>query len=160
MRIYTIYKATNSLNNKSYIGFDSNWPKRKHASRKLNYKFNAAILKYGREAFEWTVLYQSNDKDHTLNEMEQYFIDLYDTINNGYNLVPGGGAPWLGKKLSPEHCAKMRASQIGRPNSKRSHPQSLETREKIRQSRLGKKWSAENRLKISLGKRKAQLLSR
>jgi phage pi2 protein 07 len=29
MKIYTIYKATNTINGKSYVGFDSCWPKRK-----------------------------------------------------------------------------------------------------------------------------------
>jgi hypothetical protein len=29
MNIYSIYKATNIKNSKSYIGFDSHWPKRR-----------------------------------------------------------------------------------------------------------------------------------
>jgi group I intron endonuclease len=78
MKIYTIYKSTNKNNQKSYIGFDSNWPKRKNKHKQLfskkNTKFYSAIKKYGWDSFEWTILYQSKDKNHTLNEMENFFM--------------------------------------------------------------------------------------
>jgi group I intron endonuclease len=94
MKIYTIYKATNIINNKTYVGFDSNWPSRKNKHKNYHLKkitkFYSAIKKYGWDSFEWTVLYQSKDKNHTLNEMENFFIEEYDSINSGYNLIPGG----------------------------------------------------------------------
>jgi group I intron endonuclease len=92
--IFTIYKATNTINGKVYIGFDSNWPNRikvhKSASKKQDYKFYRAIRKYGWENFEWSVIYQSKDKQHTLNEMEKYFIKEYNSMKNGYNSTLGG----------------------------------------------------------------------
>lgn len=128
MKIYTIYKATNKHNKKSYVGFDSNWPKRKirhkHNFLKKNTKFYSAIKKYGWDTFEWTVLYQSKDKNHTLNEMENYFIIEYNTINYGYNLIPGGSKrtsftqseetkkkisdSLKGRKLTEQHKNNMR----------------------------------------------------
>lgn len=96
MTIYSIYKATNILNGKSYIGFDSNWPKRKSehrgaAVRDTTYnKFYNAIKKHGWENFVWEILYQSKDLDHCLNEMEPFFICYYDTLSNGYNSTHGG----------------------------------------------------------------------
>ena len=97
MNIYTIYKATNTNNGKSYIGFDSNWPTRKSNhkinSTKKNSCFYAAIRKHGWVAFEWTILYQSVDKNHTLFEMEEYFIREYNTHvdhGHGYNMSYGG----------------------------------------------------------------------
>ena len=33
MNIYTIYRATNTINGKVYIGFDSAWPKRKRGHK-------------------------------------------------------------------------------------------------------------------------------
>lgn len=91
----TIYKATNKVTGKSYIGFDSSWPKRKERHREnaeynRSGKFYDAIRKYGWETFEWSILYQSVDKQHTLNEMESHFIKQYDTFNNGYNMTEGG----------------------------------------------------------------------
>ena len=52
MKIYTIYKITNLINNKSYIGFDCRWPKRKqihiYQATKYNcqYLLHKAIRKY------------------------------------------------------------------------------------------------------------------
>lgn len=94
MNIYTIYKATNKINNKNYIGFDSNFPSRisghKRSYLNYDYKFYRAIRKYGWESFEWEILYQSKDRNHTLKEMEQYFITDYDSFRNGYNSTLGG----------------------------------------------------------------------
>lgn len=92
--INTIYKATNTNNGKAYIGFDSNWPRRKHA-HKSKYKyadsnFYSALRKYGWDAFEWEIIYQSKDRDYCLNFSEKHFIEFYDTLRSGYNMTEGG----------------------------------------------------------------------
>lgn len=91
----TIYKATNSINGKSYIGFDSAWPKRmnrhlENANYNREGKFYDAIRKYGWDKFQWEILYQSEDKKHTLNVMESHFIKEHNTFNRGYNMTEGG----------------------------------------------------------------------
>ena len=91
----TIYKATNKITGKSYIGFDSNWPSRKerhqeNAAYNREGKFYDSIRKHGWESFEWSILYQSLDNDYTLNIMEPHFIKEYDTFNKGYNMTEGG----------------------------------------------------------------------
>lgn len=94
MTIYSIYKATNVINGKSYIGFDSKWPQRlkKHKQnyKNENRKFYDAIKKYGWNNFEWNILYQSYDGIHCLKEMESYFIKEYNSFHNGYNMTLGG----------------------------------------------------------------------
>ena len=94
MKIYTIYKATNIVNNKVYIGFDSNWPKRmiNHKTRSKNNqaKFYDAIRKYGWDNFVWEPIYQSLNLNHTKDFMETFFIKEYDSFNNGYNATLGG----------------------------------------------------------------------
>jgi group I intron endonuclease len=97
MNIYTIYKATNKINGKSYIGFDSNWPTRisnhKRNAIKKGGRFYTAIRKYGWEEFEWSVLYQSHLKEHTHLVMEEYFIREYNShvdFGHGYNMSMGG----------------------------------------------------------------------
>ena len=91
----TIYKATNKITGKSYIGFDSSWPnrKRKHkinASTGREGKFYDSIRKHGWNNFIWSIIYQSENKEHTLNVMEPYYIKEQDTFNRGYNMTEGG----------------------------------------------------------------------
>lgn len=109
VNIYSIYKATNKINQKVYIGFDSKWPNRqkdhfKDFNSKESIIFYRAIKKYGWDAFDWEVIYQSTDGEHTLNIMENYFIVANHSFigyknSNGYNMTLGGNGS-LGAKRS------------------------------------------------------------
>jgi len=125
MNIYSIYKATNNINGKVYIGFDSNWPRRKmeHKSHSKNkcetQTLHKAIKKYGWNNFEWEVIYQSLDRDYCLNKMESYFIEEYNSFKYGYNMTKGGEGTfglksWLGKKHSKETKLKISSSNKGK----------------------------------------------
>lgn len=93
-----IYKITNLINHKAYIGqslnIESRW--KDHKSRAYNQQceeYNrplyASIRKYGLNNFTFEVLEECID-NNDLNEREQYWINYYDTFNAGYNLTPGG----------------------------------------------------------------------
>jgi group I intron endonuclease len=155
MDIYTIYKATNNLDGKIYIGFDSNWPNRKTAHKRnskknlnSNTRFYNAIRKYGWENFSWDVLYQSRDGKHCLEIMEPYFISENNSMLLGYNMTPGGDGKrkgsvesietrnrksiaHTGKKLTSEHVENILKSRIGYKHSE-------EAKEKMSLARLGK----------------------
>jgi len=143
MDIYTIYKATNIVNGKSYIGFDACWPTRQKDHQqnhcKKNSKFYAAIRKHSWNNFTWEVLYQSKDKNHAHKTMEEYFIREYNThcdTGYGYNMSYGGD----GGNRSIETRKKMSAY------AKNRSPNHIE---KLRQVNLGKKMSASSRKKMS-----------
>ena len=116
MPIYSIYKVTNTINGKIYIGFDSKWPRRrnnhKSNSKTRSCKFYSAINKYGWNNFTWELLYQSTDGKHCLNEMESYFIKQYDSFNKGYNETLGGEGT-LGWKPPKEYREKKSQEQKG-----------------------------------------------
>ena len=90
MANYSIYCYTNNINNKKYIGQSKNISRRCHPS---NYKgctkFYRAIEKYGWENFTQTILADNLSLEEA-NLKEEYFINLYNTIENGYNLKTGG----------------------------------------------------------------------
>lgn len=149
MIIYTIYKSVNTKTGKVYIGFDSNWPNRfkthKSASKNQDYKFYRAIRKYGWDNFEWSVVYQSKNKQHTLKEMETYFINEYDSFHNGYNSTLGGDGTF-GLVLSEE------ARRIISIKNKIPKPHTPEHNKKIGDAQRGKKrgpLTEEHKAKIS-----------
>ena len=87
-----IYKITNSINQKSYVGFTTKNPEirwKSHQHKKLKTHFSRAIQKYGWDNFLCEVIYVSIDEVHCL-EMENYFITQFDTLNSGYNSTTGG----------------------------------------------------------------------
>lgn len=162
MHIYTIYKATNKVNNKSYIGFDSAWPNRmkQHLSghSKVCKKFHRAIKKYGQDSFIWEILYQSKDQDHCLNVAEPYFIQIFNSQKNGYNIQKGGQSGMLGFKHSEKSKQKTSKALKGRIFSentleKMRKPKSEQHRLKIAKANVGKNigrlQTDETKLKIS-----------
>tara|TARA_R110002110_G_scaffold161376_1_gene360126 strand:- start:15 stop:797 length:783 start_codon:yes stop_codon:yes gene_type:complete len=87
-----IYKATNKVNNKCYIGQTINSLRERinaHHSPKIKYKLHNAISKYGRDSFEWDIICECSSISE-LNEKEIFYIDKYNSITNGYNIKHGG----------------------------------------------------------------------
>jgi group I intron endonuclease len=141
-----IYKATNKTNGKVYIGYDSAWPKRKYIhlweakSKAQGVVFHQAIKKYGASGFDWTIEYESPDKDFVLNIMEGYFIRLYDShysTGKGYNM-PYGGEGQLGFRHSPETIARFKR-RIPWNRGIKTGPQSPEHVRKVAEVIRGKR---------------------
>lgn len=88
-----IYKITNKINNKSYIGQTITPIKIRMYKHYSNAKtattgIDFAIKKYGKENFIVEQLCECANEN--LNDQERYYIHYYDTYNNGYNLTIGG----------------------------------------------------------------------
>lgn len=100
IRKYTcgIYKITNLINNKCYIGQSVHIETRLRWHR-TNYKnknepsydshFYRSIRKYGLENFKFEIIEECDYEK--LNEREMYWIAYYDSYSNGYNETLGGG---------------------------------------------------------------------
>lgn len=93
-KVGLIYKVTNIINNKIYIGQtiqSLKERKRQHykfAKSKKNYKFSNALNKYDANNFIWEIL-EDNISVDKLNDREVYYIELHDCFNKGYNSTPG-----------------------------------------------------------------------
>ena len=85
-----IYKVTNKINGKVYIGQSADIGRRwrQHMTAEDDTYFHKAIQKYGVENFKWEVIEQCKKKD--LDEREIYWIEYYDSFNKGYNCTKGG----------------------------------------------------------------------
>ena len=102
--MHYIYKYTNKLNGKSYIGQTNNLQKRFNGHKSeafnpnasgYNLPFHCAIRKYGIDNFTYEVLEEIADGESQgfIDDREIYFIGYYHslTTENGYNLTIGGG---------------------------------------------------------------------
>ena len=107
-----IYKITNKLNNKSYIGQSINiqkrWSREKQSAFLKNDKCYNTILsqafrKYGIQNFTFEILEECEPKD--LNQKEQEYILLYNSYTNGYNATTGGQGP-------SNYCFKLSQNDI------------------------------------------------
>ena len=119
--MFTIYKATNKVTGKCYIGFDCNWPYRKTAhkhavKRGSTLVFHNAIRKYGWENFKWDAVEQSEDGNFLLSEREEFYIRKFNShyiYGAGYNMTFGGEAT-LGWVPSEETRKKISESNLGK----------------------------------------------
>ena len=93
-----IYKITNIINNKCYIGQTQDHQRRfaehKNSLRKNKHEnphLQSAWNKYGEENFSFDVLEYTED----YNNKEKYYIAYYksDNLKYGYNILPGGEEP-------------------------------------------------------------------
>ena len=86
-----IYMYENSSSGKVYIGQTVHPEKRKKRHKKAgsNTKFHNAINKYGFDHFEYTIL-QENIPEQELDDLEKYYISIFDSMNSGYNMTEGG----------------------------------------------------------------------
>ena len=95
-----IYKVTNNINNKIYVGQTINTLeyRRNQHERSINYKntrnnaFSRALKKYGINNFTWEVIDNADNLDQ-LNQKEEYWISKLNCLIDsglGYNIKRGG----------------------------------------------------------------------
>ena len=120
-----IYKFTNRINGKVYIGQTIKEYQRYQAHKHCygDSLLHRAINKYGFENFDYDVIERLDEE--LLDEREIFWISYYKSNNNkfGYNLTDGGEGS-RGRKLTEQHKQKL---IDGRKNT----PVSVETKMKL-----------------------------
>jgi len=112
-----IYKTTNLINNKIYVG--------QHYSKRKNYIGSGTLLKeeikkYGKENFYCEILEYCDIKD--LDKREKYWIKELDSTNReiGYNITEGGSGvnsevarlSNFGKKFTDKHKENIKKNHV------------------------------------------------
>lgn len=152
MKKWVLYRHT-SPSGKVYIGITSNMPERRwqHGNGYKNcVVFYKAILKYGWDNIKHEILFTDLSEERA-KRLEIDLISHYKRLNISYNVTNGGDGA-LGRIVSEETRAKQRAAKIGKPLSdehiakiranaekRRGIPISEETKRKIRKANKGKK---------------------
>lgn len=117
IKIFCVYKITNLINGKSYIGITQRDPQirfNEHFSNKKELLYKAKE-KYGKENFQLEII-EDNIPKEKIDEKERYYIKLYNTlVPNGYNLSIGGIS---NKSIPEEGKQKLRECNLGIHNPK------------------------------------------
>jgi len=161
-----IYKVTNKINGKVYVGkwqgknVATRWERHlKTAASGKGYYFHNAIRKYGEAGFTMETIASATTKEGLI-QLEKQFISELDATNpsKGYNLTKGGeggftypGArnPFYGKHHTPKTKDKLRACGWIHIGKKRS----ISTKDRISRALKGKTRSEEHALHISESKK-------
>jgi len=129
IRYGIIYKCTNLINGKIYIGQTTNillFRIKKHlknANNKVNRYFYDAINKYGKENFKWEEVDFASSKGE-LNFKEIYYIKFYNTFyvfGCGYNMTKGGDGGNTYEGLSKERKIEV-SNKIIKANKGKKKP--------------------------------------
>lgn len=154
-----IYRITNTINGKAYIGqtrqaLKSRW--NNHLCCRSEHPLYRAMNKYGRENFSISVVCSAL-KPENLNALEEYFIEELNTLKpTGYNILAGGNASLgLPQEVRDKISASLKANpqiianlKLHRWTKGNNSPPSDETRSKIRTKLKGKpiknRWSKGN----------------
>ena len=121
---YTIYKVTNKIDGKIYIGF--------HKTKNLDDGYmgsgkllKSAIKKYGRKNFKKEILEIFNNEEDMIVREQELVTSTFVLDKNNYNIMPGGkfgsldrnGLSFKGKNHSSETKEKIRNKAIGKTHS-------------------------------------------
>ena len=152
-----IYKTTNLINNKIYIG--------QHTASEFDkyYKGSGVMLtrafkKYGKENFS-CVLLEAVESKKDLDIREAYWINKLNSRDSdiGYNITAGGEGT-VGYRHTEEAKKKMSVAKKGKPLTEaqknaismhvKGHKMSEDTKAKLRAINLGSKRSEETKQKM------------
>ncbi len=149
-----IYKVTNKVNGKRYIGQtvkSLNERMFRHIHDALgswdNIYFHKAIRKHGVENFKWEILIECYSRNE-LDNIEIKLIKKYNTFGSGYNLNVGGKGN-AGFKLTEDTRQKMSEAKKGKNHPNYGKHCTKETKKKIGDANRNKSRSKELRKKIS-----------
>lgn len=98
-----IYKITNKINDKVYIGYTSRTPDRRfyehtwEAENRIDEDsscLHKAMNKYGINSFTIEVIEEFSEDEKDWQELEKFYIQQYNSlVPNGYNILIGGDKP-------------------------------------------------------------------
>lgn len=131
-----IYKTTNLINNKIYIGM--------HTSNLKNYfgsgiNIKKDLKKYGKENFAREIIEDNISTLELLREREKYWINFYNSKDDsiGYNIFDGGRGGG-GHPQNEDARKKISDSEIGNKNYNFGREFSEETRRRLSVAMTGK----------------------
>lgn len=146
MNTYIVYKHTNKLNKKIYIGItkhgdNPNLRWKNGMGYEANKKFFTDIVKYGWDNFAHEILERNLDELNALSK-ETFYIKYYDCVEKGYNNSYGGNIP------SEEGIKAISKALTGIKRSQKSIDKQLKTKKERYGSGRGEKYRGTTAKKV------------
>lgn len=152
--MYTIYKYTNTVNGRVYIGQTRKTLEERAQTNGRNYRecrrFYAAIKKCSWSAFTADIL-EVVETVEEANAREIFYIDLYNSTDDhfGYNIAPGGDCKEMSaesKKIISEKAKKRYSDKTANPMYGKKHSQSAINKQRVKKlgsnnPMYGTKWT-------------------
>ena len=143
---YIVYKHTNKINKKSYIGItkygdNPNYRWRNGMGYENNKKFFADIVKFGWDNFTHEIL-ETNLTETEALAKERFYIHLFDCIKCGYNNKDGGSI------MSQSGLQSIRQALTGLKRQRSSIEKQLLTKQERYGSGRGEKYLGSNNRKV------------
>lgn len=96
---YEVYKITNNVNDKVYVGITSIGFKNRFKQHvRANSYIGREIRRIGVENFKISIIDVAKTREEIMRK-EVYWIDFYDSFNDGYNLTTGGEGASLNRTI-------------------------------------------------------------
>jgi group I intron endonuclease len=150
--MHYLYKITNMINQKVYIGQtitpDKRWYEHKRFSHNPKFPLHCSIKSHGEDNFQFEVIATCLTLDDS-NWAEEELIKQYDCLivnGKGYNIAKGGD----NHKHSEETKKKMSLARKGKPSNRKGVKLSKEIIDKMIKSRQGYTTSEETKKKLSI----------
>lgn len=146
--MFYIYKITNIINNKIYIG-QSKYDNPKYLGSG-NY-IRKAVKKYGFSNFKKEIIQECIDLKHS-NEREKYWISILDSKNSdiGYNIADGGASFIMNDDIKNRIKKTLTGKYIGDNSFRKGIQHDEVTKQKISESNKGRIKSKDTRKKMSI----------
>jgi group I intron endonuclease len=143
---HLVYRTTNKLNGKFYVGIHStfDYDDGYLGSGKA---ILASIKKYGKDQFYRKILFAFDSREDAFKKEAEIVNEAFVKNSNTYNLMPGGYG--VGRKHTAETKVKLSNSHTG----KTMPPVSQKTRDKLSKVHLGKKKKKSSAIKSGLSRR-------
>lgn len=166
-----IYKITNLINGKIYIGKDENNRKNYFGSGKI---IKLAIKKYGKENFKKEILQECDTRENIIFAEQWWIWHLNSKYPNGYNIANGGeGASHPMSDITKNKISNYMKQRYKDTNEReKTRVLSIEQWKKkkengwngfsnlhkqhIRESRINKSLDEEHKINISIGLKKSK----
>lgn len=166
-----IYRIKNTITGKCYIGsavdIKDRWDKHNNALNKNKHhsiKLQRSYNKHGVNNFIFEIIKECEPVKEIMLEREQHYIDLYDSYYNGYNCTKNAGST-LGYRHTDDTKKKISIKQTGKKHSEetkliwsqqrkgknvwsKGKVLTKETKEKMKEARIGRKNPKHNSLSI------------